>query len=71
VVLLSGKGELVGIAEAGMTTEEVTTSKKGIAFPVKRVIMESGTYPKLWKTQKQVRKVEDDDDEDVEIDQED
>jgi H/ACA ribonucleoprotein complex subunit 4 len=52
VVLLSGKGELVAIAEAGMTTEEITTSKKGIAFPVKRVIMESGTYPKLWKTQK-------------------
>jgi H/ACA ribonucleoprotein complex subunit 4 len=62
VVLLSGKGELVAIAEAGMTTAEITTSKKGIAFPVRRVIMESGTYPKLWKTQKQGKKVEEADD---------
>jgi H/ACA ribonucleoprotein complex subunit 4 len=67
VVLLSGKGELVAIAEAGMTTEEISTSKKGIAFPVKRVIMESSTYPKLWKTQKEGRKGgEKDDEEDVE-----
>jgi H/ACA ribonucleoprotein complex subunit 4 len=50
VVLLSGKGELVGLGKAAMTTEEVVNSKKGIAFPVNRVIMEQGTYPKLWKT---------------------
>lgn len=50
VILLSGKGELVAIAEAKMTTDEVSSSKKGIAFPVKRVIMERGTYPKLWRS---------------------
>ncbi|MGA2665697.1 MAG: RNA-guided pseudouridylation complex pseudouridine synthase subunit Cbf5 [Nitrososphaerales archaeon] len=49
VVLLSGKGELVAIAEAKMGTDEVLGTKKGIAFPVKRVIMDQGTYPKLWK----------------------
>jgi H/ACA ribonucleoprotein complex subunit 4 len=49
VVLLSGKGELVAIAEASMTADEITMSKKGIAFPVKRVIMDQGTYPKMWK----------------------
>ena len=49
VVLLSGKGELVGLAQAAMGTEEIVNSKRGIAFPVNRVIMEQGTYPKLWK----------------------
>jgi tRNA pseudouridine55 synthase len=51
VVLLTAKGELVGIAEASMTTEEVQSQPKGIAFPVRRVIMEQGTYPKMWKKQ--------------------
>ncbi len=50
VVLLSAKGELVAIAEASMSTEEVLrAAKKGIAFPVKRVMMDQGTYPKMWK----------------------
>jgi len=51
VVLLTAKGELIGIAEASMTTEEVQANPKGIAFPIKRVIMEQGTYPKMWKKQ--------------------
>ena len=49
VVLLSAKGELVAIAEAKMSTDEVLGTKKGIAFPVKRVMMDQGTYPKMWK----------------------
>jgi H/ACA ribonucleoprotein complex subunit 4 len=51
VVLLTSKGELIGIAEASMTTEEVQGQPKGIAFPVRRVIMDQGTYPKMWKKQ--------------------
>lgn len=51
VVLLTAKGELVGIAEASMSTEEVQGQPKGIAFPVRRVIMDQGTYPKMWKKQ--------------------
>lgn len=50
VILLSGKGELVALAQATMGTEQVIASKKGIAFPVDRVIMDQGTYPKMWKT---------------------
>lgn len=49
VVLLTAKGELIGIAQASMTTEEVKAQQKGIAFPVRRVIMDQGTYPKMWK----------------------
>ncbi len=50
VVLLSAKGELVALAKANLSTDEVVAAKKGIAFPVNRVIMEAGTYPKMWKS---------------------
>jgi len=49
VVLLTSKGELLAIGEASMTTEEVQANPKGIAFAVKRVILDQGTYPKMWK----------------------
>jgi H/ACA ribonucleoprotein complex subunit 4 len=61
VVLLSAKGELVAIAEAKMTTDEVLATKKGIAFPVKRVIMDQGTYPKLWKKASEHKEAEESD----------
>jgi H/ACA ribonucleoprotein complex subunit 4 len=61
VVLLSAKGELVAIAEARMTTDEVLATKKGIAFPVKRVIMDQGTYPKLWKKASEHKEAEESD----------
>jgi H/ACA ribonucleoprotein complex subunit 4 len=51
VVLLTAKGELIGIGEASMSTDEVKAAEKGIAFPVRRVIMDQGTYPKMWKKQ--------------------
>ena len=50
-VILSGKGELVAIGEALLTTEEITGAQKGLAFSVRRVIMKLGTYPRLWKTE--------------------
>jgi H/ACA ribonucleoprotein complex subunit 4 len=49
IVLLTGKGEIVAVAKAIMGTEEILHAEKGIAFSIERVIMESGTYPKLWK----------------------
>lgn len=51
VVMLTAKGELLGIGEASMSTEEVQGQPKGIAFPIRRVIMDQGTYPKMWKKQ--------------------
>ncbi len=51
VVFLTGKGELVAIGEAKMKSEEIAEAKKGIAFATQRVIMEQGTYPRLWKKQ--------------------
>lgn len=43
------KGELVGLAEAIMSTQQIVLSKTGIAFIMKRIIMKPNTYPKGWK----------------------
>ena len=44
------KGEIVGLAEALMTKEEIEDNTKGVAFSMKRIIMKTGTYPKAWRT---------------------
>ena len=44
------KGEIVGLAEALMTKEEIDENTKGVAFSMKRIIMKPGTYPKAWRT---------------------
>ena len=49
VALLTLKGELVALARAEMTSEEVMENEKGIAFKPTRVIMEPGLYPRMWK----------------------
>ena len=52
VALMSQKGELVSIGRANMAFMEMLESEKGIAAGIVRVIMEKGTYPKMWKTSK-------------------
>jgi H/ACA ribonucleoprotein complex subunit 4 len=42
------KGEIIGLAEAAMTRDEIEANRKGIAFNVKRIIMKPATYPKGW-----------------------
>ena len=49
VALLTLKGELIGLAKAEMTSEEVLEAERGIAFKPTRVIMEPGLYPRMWK----------------------
>lgn len=44
------KGEVVGLAEAAMTREQIQESVKGVAFVMKRLIMRPDTYPKAWRT---------------------
>ena len=44
------KGEVVALAEASMTDQEVIESSNGIAFTMKRIIMKPNTYPKAWRT---------------------
>ncbi len=47
--VVSGKGELVAISESQMDGDEIQTSEHGLAALTRRVIMEPGTYPKMWK----------------------
>lgn len=50
IALMSLKGELVCVAHAEMASEGMAAGMKGIAARTARVIMEKGTYPKMWKT---------------------
>ncbi|MCE4599901.1 MAG: RNA-guided pseudouridylation complex pseudouridine synthase subunit Cbf5 [Desulfurococcales archaeon] len=50
VALLTLKGELIGLARALMTTQEIIESNKGEAFKPERIIMEPGLYPRAWKS---------------------
>ena len=47
--LITGKGEAVALSKALMTTDEIVIAKSGAAADTGRVLMEPGTYPKLWK----------------------
>ncbi|TLZ61303.1 MAG: RNA-guided pseudouridylation complex pseudouridine synthase subunit Cbf5 [Methanobacteriota archaeon] len=49
VAVVSLKGEGVSLATAMLTSDEIVIAKSGIAADTKRVLMEPGTYPKLWK----------------------
>lgn len=49
VGVFTGKGEAVALSKALMTTEEIVVAKSGAAADTDRVLMEPGTYPKLWK----------------------
>ena len=44
------KGEVVGLAEAVMSTHEIVEADKGLAFNIRRIIMQPNTYPKAWRT---------------------
>jgi len=44
------KGELVALARALMSTEDVLEKEHGIAADTLRVVMTPGTYPKMWQS---------------------
>ena len=50
VALMTGKGEIVAIGKALMSTDQVASASRGLAATTERVIMRQGTYPKLWKS---------------------
>ena len=43
------KGEIVGLAQSLMTSNDIISQKSGISFIMKRLIMKPNTYPKGWK----------------------
>ncbi len=48
VAIFTLKGELVALGKALMTSKEILENERGYAFKNLRVIMEAGTYPKMW-----------------------
>ena len=49
VVILTLKGELVALGKALLSANEIEELAKGFAIKIERVIMDKGTYPKMWK----------------------
>ena len=54
VRIMTGKGELVAIAEAQLVGEDILKEQHGLATVTKRVTMNTGTYPKMWKSKAEV-----------------
>jgi tRNA pseudouridine55 synthase len=54
VKIMTPKGELVALSESQMSEQEMKSSEHGIVAITRRVIMESGTYPKMWKSKHEV-----------------
>ena len=50
VVLSTRRGEAVAIARALMGAKDMASSTHGVVADVERVIMDRGTYPKMWKS---------------------
>jgi len=49
VVILTQKGELVASGKSLYNSKEIFKKNKGIVVDIKKVFMEPGTYPKMWK----------------------
>jgi H/ACA ribonucleoprotein complex subunit 4 len=49
VAVMSLKGELIGLGDAKMDSEQIMKEKKGIAVKVHKVFMNPGTYPRIKK----------------------
>lgn len=50
VAILTIKGEAIALATACLTTEEILNVNHGAVATLERVLMDRGTYPKVWKT---------------------
>jgi H/ACA ribonucleoprotein complex subunit 4 len=50
VAVFTLKNELVALGNALMDAERMFRSKSGIAVDVKRVVMERGVYPSMWRS---------------------
>lgn len=50
VGIYTQKGEIVALAEAILSEDEIAENTKGFAFKIKRIIMAPNTYPKSWRS---------------------
>jgi len=50
VAIFTLKGEVVALAKAAASTEDILNMDHGVVAETKRVLMRRGTYPKCWKS---------------------
>jgi len=50
VDIITRKGESVAFGRSKLDSARLFSEKEGVAIDVIRVLMESGTYPRMWKT---------------------
>ena len=50
IAIFTLKGELVALAKALMSSEQIMTEERGLAAKTVRVVMPAETYPRMWKT---------------------
>jgi len=50
VAVFTLKGEVVALAKAAVSTEDILNMEHGVVAETKRVLMLRGTYPKCWKS---------------------
>jgi H/ACA ribonucleoprotein complex subunit 4 len=50
VAIFTLKGEAVALGRSLLSTQEIVELKHGVVAGLERVLMERGTYPKVWKT---------------------
>ena len=50
VGIYTQKGEIVALAEALMSEQEIKDATRGYAFQTNRIIMAPNTYPKSWRS---------------------
>lgn len=53
VAIFSQKDEVVALAQAIMSTEQIMEHEKGLTAKTVRVIMPANTYPRMWKQKKE------------------
>jgi H/ACA ribonucleoprotein complex subunit 4 len=51
VALITQKGEGIALGKSLMVSQDILDRNKGIAAKTERVLMEPGTYPKLWRSE--------------------
>lgn len=52
VAVFTRKGSLVALGKASLSTDVILKARDGIAVVIKKVVMQPGTYPDVWKRAK-------------------
>lgn len=50
VAFVTAKGEAIALGTSLLTSKEIHQKNQGIAANIERVLMEPGTYPKMWRS---------------------